>query len=198
LVQPQERNSLAIGSHYIQDDSWDDSDYNPFHGTEEKITSDLRTVLARSAQSPVTIPPTAISVTHIRHRGTAHSILKRHEGNSGVLIKGSNIPYCIDKILQFPQTKDQCMLQGTWVVLRPHSPAYVTSDPYMQYPHLRMRLWGQELASTSKAVPISTIDTHFAKRNITWKGKQVAVVASLSRVRLTLSYESKPTLNNVP
>lgn len=166
LIQPQDRNALAVGSNYLPDDSsHDDDDETIFQGKEERITPELRTLFTRSvSKSTMKIPAKANAVTHIRHRGTAYSIFKRHEGNSRVMIEGMEAPFCIEKIFRFPDSTDDNVLQGTWLIIRSHQSTDVAStDPYMQYPHLRMRLWDQKLEPTSTAVQISRIDAHYAK-----------------------------------
>lgn len=198
LVQPSDRNALAVGSHYVQDDSWDD-DHSSFLGKKEKISPELRAIFTRSLPQPrVVLPATVTAVNHIRHRGTAYSVFSRHEGNSGAMLEGSDTPFCIEKILTFPVSEDRNMIQGTWIIIRPHRLAYVTSDPFMRYPHLRMRLWSEDLEPDAEAVPISDIRTHFAKRKLEWEDQRVAVVASLSRVCSALLITSYHISINIP
>jgi hypothetical protein len=189
LVRPQSDNSLASDSYVFESglsaSSYpeNDDDFGSYVGSEVTVTPTLR-ALFKEATSPGSpeVPQSARSFTHIRHRKTAYSTRKRHEGNSGVLFEGNDTPYCIEHILQFPGNKSRRALEGTWVIARPHRRANVVTDPYVVYPHLRMKIWEAELDRNQVAMPISAISSHFAKRDIRWEDNQVAVVASLSRV----------------
>jgi hypothetical protein len=189
LVRPQSDNSLAADSYAFQSglsaSSYpeDDDDFGSYVGSEVTVTPNLR-ALFRDVASPgsLSIPQSAQSFTHIRHRKTAYSTRKRHEGNSGVLFEGNGTPYCIEHILQFPESKSRRALEGTWVIARPHQRANVATDPYLAYPRLRMKIWKAELDLQHVAMPILAISSHFAKRDIRWEDNQVAVVVSLSRV----------------
>lgn len=187
LVRPQVGNSLAADSYGLPDDSSDnqdiDEDESPFAGSNILITPDIRTLLERGSSRPsAEIPRAAQSFTHIHHQGIAYSVLKRHEGNSGVLFRGRDTPCCIERILQFPTSNNGRTLQGTWIIARPYRYAHIDVDPYAVYPRLRMRIWSIEQEDFQVALPISAIDAHFAKRVIDWENKQVAVIVSLSRV----------------
>jgi hypothetical protein len=187
LVQPQDRNSLAAYSHTSSDDlDLDDmgDGHRMFGGIDFVVTPEISEAVRQQTSSNLIIPKQAISITHIRHHQTAYSVSKRHEGNSGVLFQGSDTPFCIEQILQFPSNEGRDVLQGTWIVARRHQRAWCRSDPFMKYKHLRMRLWSCSLDPTLEARPIDRIDAHFAKRVIPWEGKDVSVVVSLSRVRL--------------
>lgn len=163
-----------------------EDDYGSYIGSTEPVTPTLRAVFREAlGRNPLEIPESAQSFTHIRHGGTAYSTHSRHEGNSGVLFADNNPPCCIEKILQFPPNANQRVLQGTWVIVRPYRPARVSIDPYRAYPRLRMRMWDTELGNAI-AMPISAINSHFAKLVIPWEDTEVAVVASLSRVRVIL------------
>lgn len=186
LIGPQGHNSLAADSHASSDDpthNHSDNDYSASGGTTVPITPELRTIIHQCLPSPqLIIPKEAKSVTHTYHLQTAYSIRKRHEGNSGVLFNGNDTPFSIERMLQFPADSNKQVLQGTWVIVHRHRYAAVSRDPYMEYPHLRMRMWDCALEPDLKAMPIECIHSHFAKCTIPWEGKNVAVVISLSRV----------------
>jgi hypothetical protein len=195
LVGPQNRNSLAADSHalkYDLDADAPEDDYSAFSGKRENVTPELANVIGRKVSRDTIIPDHATSVTHIRYLRTAYSVRKRHEGNSGVFFQGSDTPFCIEQILQFPRHENGRVLQGTWVIVRRQQQAACNYDPFIKYPHLRIKLWGPELDHTLEAMPIEHIHTHFAKCVIPWEGKKVAAIISLSRVRPPLSLSSEP------
>ena len=188
LIGPQGRNSLTAHSHASSDDPTHDhmhldNDYSAFGGMMVPITPELRTIIHQHLLSPqLIIPKEAKSVTHTYHLQMAYSIWKRHEGNSGVLFNGNDTPFSIERMLQFPADSNKQVLQGTWVIVRRHQYTAVSHDPYVEYPHLGMRMWDCALEPDLEAMPIECIHSHFAKCTIPWEGKNVAVVISLSWV----------------
>lgn len=184
LVKSQGNNSLAADAQGLRGNTSNDQeeDFELNIGSKVTITPDLRAMIRNSSPNyPLYVPDFAHSFTHIRHHATSYSIQARHEGNSGVVFEGSHTPYQIEGILQFPSDSNEAVCQGTWIIARPHLPAQVNVDPYILYPHLRMKIWGVGLGRQI-AVPISKISFQFAQRAIIWEDKQVTVVASLSRV----------------
>jgi hypothetical protein len=185
LIRPQGHNSLAADSYASLDSStheYLDDDYSAFVGTSVPVTPELQAIIRQRLSSYLNIPKEAKSVTHIHHLQTAYSVQKRHEGNGGVLFDGNDTPFSIERILQFPADPDQRVLQGTWVIGRYHQYAWISYDPYMEYPHLGMCMWDCELEPNLEAMPIEHIRSHFAKCVVPWEGKKVAIITSLSRV----------------
>lgn len=186
LVRPQGSNSLASDSFALPGDAPLDDDYGIYVGLKQAMTPDLRALFKNSPSSsaPQTIPSSAQSFTHVRYGGTVYTVRSRHEGNSGVLFEDTDTPHCIQSILQFPDSSDPTVAQGTWVVAQAHRRAGIDVDPYQQYTHLRMRIWDTELEASKVAMPIAAVKAHFAKLETDWERKRVAVIASLSRVCL--------------
>ena len=199
LIRPQGHNSLAADSSadYDMSTSLDGSSYehlNAFEGGRTvPITPELHAAISQRlgqhlpSSSSVIIPKEAKSVTHIHHLNTAYSTLKRHEGNSGVLFDGIDAPFSIEKILQFPPHPNKQVLQGTWVIACRQQYTQISHDPYMEYPHLGMCMWGCGLEPDMEAMPIERIHAHFAKCVVPWEGKKVTVIISLSRVCCTVT-----------
>jgi len=187
LVQPQTRNSLAVD---MQSSAHDEDDYDDGSVAEDELDVDGPTVqvdrtihlaLAERLLGQA-IPPTATSLSHCTRDGINYSIKHVHEGNSGILCRNSETPYCIEQILAFPNTERNRDIQGIWLVVRRHKQADVRWDPYRRYPLLRANLWSAQLGSTVEVLKLTDIDCHFAKCVIQWEQKEVAVVVSLSRV----------------
>jgi hypothetical protein len=192
LVQPQSHNSLAIdiplSAHEKDNDDDHDEDERAeneldFDGPTIRLDHELRLALAQK-QPGKSVPTTAVRLTRYTHDGVNYSIKDVHEGNSGVLCKDSESPYCIEQILAFPEDVTNRGIQGMWLVVRRHQSPDVRVDPYGRYPLLRAKLWSTQLESTVDVLNPTEINSHFAKCAIQWEGQEVAVVVSLARVRL--------------
>ena len=190
LVQPQSRNSLAIdvqlSAHEEGNDEEEDEppeDELDFDGPTIRLGHDIRRALAQKLPGKL-VPTTAVRLTRYTCDGVNYSTKDVHEGNSGVLCKGSENPYCIEQIIAFPEDETNRSVQGMWFVVRRHRSTDVRIDPYGRYPLLRAKLWSTQLESTVDVLNLTEIDSHFAKCAIHWEGQEVAVVVSLSRVRL--------------
>jgi len=190
LVQPQSRNSLAIDVQLSAPGEDDDDDEGEpaegelnFDGPTIRLDHELRQALAQK-QPGKSVPTTAVRLTRYTRDGVNYSIKDVHEGNSGVLCKDSESPYCIEQILAFPEDVTNRSIQGMWLVVRRHKVPEIRIDPYGRYPLLRAKLWSTQLESTVDVLNPTEIDSHFAKCVIHWEGEEVAVVISLSRVRL--------------
>jgi len=188
LVQPQTRNSLAIDMQSSFRDE-DDDDYDDILDEDESdiegpvVQIDRNILLALAQRLPgQPIPPRATSLSHCTRDGINYSVKRVHEGNSNVLCKDSETPYSIEQILVFP--KEATGVRGIWLAVRRHKRAAVQRDPYRRYPLLRAHLRSPELESTIELLNLSEIEAHFAKCLIQWEEQEVAVVVSLSRVRL--------------
>lgn len=190
LVQPQSRNSLAVDAQLTYEEEEDDDDGGEEEeeeedsnnalvgGTNVKLSQEIRYALAQRLHDH-SFPTTAVSRTRCTRDGVNFTVKKVHEGNSCVFRKESKTPYCIEQILTIPEDP-----QGVWLVVRGHRQAHVRVDPYRRYPLLRARLWSLELEPKIEVVEIREVDAHFAKCPIQWEQQEVAVVVSLSRVRL--------------
>lgn len=179
LVSPQIRDTLATDALMLRDDSVDnnaDDAYDDAVGREEHLTDDVRAAFSRCIPGRVVVPRKAKHITQVQHKGVSYTVRGRHEGNSGIFVKSLKGPFSINNIVVLPDL-------GPWLVVHRHCRANVIFDPYLEYPYLRASLWATQLENTVEVVPISDIDTHFAKCAISWEDKTVAVVVSLSRVR---------------
>ena len=190
LVQPQNRNSLAIDIQLSahEEDNDDDEDEPAeddldFTGPTIRLDDELRRALAHK-QPGKSVPTSAVRLTRYTRDGVNYSIKAVHEGNSSVLCNDSETPYCIEQIVAFPEDVSNRSIQGMWLVVRCHRSADVRIDPYGRYPLLRAKLWSTQLESTVDVLNPAAINSHFAKCVIEWEGQEVAVVVSLARVRL--------------
>lgn len=113
--------------------------------------------------------------------GISYTVRETHEGNSGIVRKGSYEPLSIERILEFPKDSMPEGLRGPWLVVRRHQVVRVTKDPYLDYPLLRASMWGTDLEPEFEALPLSQVDGHFAKCIISWERQTVAVIILLSR-----------------
>lgn len=194
LVRPQVRDTLTTDTLLLQHDPSDDPALDDDHhlpvGSASRdvyITPGLRAAFEAKVPRGVLIPEKAHSATHLRHHGISYMVRTNHEGNSCILLQGgepnSKTPFSIEQILWFGPVPGVLVPAGTWLVVTPHRRANVAVDPYLRYPHLRVGMWSQQLSPTSQVVPVSAIDTHFAKCVVPWEGVNVLVTISLSRVR---------------
>jgi hypothetical protein len=190
LVQPQSRNSLAIdtqvSAHEADNDDDEDApaeDELDVDGPTIRLDHDIRRALAQKLPGK-SVPTTATRLTRYTRDGVNYSIKDVHEGNSGVLCQDSESPYCIEQILAFPEDVTNRSVRGIWFVVRRHRPSDVRIDPYRRYPLLRAKMWSTQLESAVNILNPTEIDSHFAKCVIQWENQEVAVVVSLSRVRL--------------
>ena len=197
LVQPQSRNSLAIDmwlSPHEEDNDVDEEepieDELNFDGPTIRLDPDTRQALAQKLPG-ILVPTTAFRLTRFTRDRINYCIKDVHEGNSGVLGKDSQSPYCIEQILAFPEDVTNTTVQGLWFVVRCHRSPNVRIDPYGRYPLLRAKLWSTQLESTVDVLKLTEIDSHFAKCVIQWEGQEVAVVVSLARVRFDRFLNSK-------
>ena len=197
LVQPQSRNSLAIDMWLSPHEEDNDVDVDEpiedelnFDGPTIRLDPDTRQALAQKLPG-ILVPTTAFRLTRFTRDGINYCIKDVHEGNSGVLGKDSQSPYCIEQILAFPEDVTNTTVQGLWFVVRRHRSPNVRIDPYGRYPLLRAKLWSTQLESTVDVLKPTEIDSHFAKCVIQWEGQEVAVVVSLARVRLDRFLNSK-------
>jgi len=175
LVKPQARGTLTMDSVEGGDNESIDPDamlaYDEFPGREETISDNVRSAFLNRG---LTVWK-AKSPARVRRNGISFSTEQSHEGNSGVFLKNHSVPFCIKKIHCLPS-------KGTWLVAQRYRRADVMLDPYIAYPHLRASMWATELTSSLEVFSIDEIDTHFAKRDISWEGKRVTVIFSLARV----------------
>ncbi|KAF8809186.1 hypothetical protein BYT27DRAFT_7163091 [Phlegmacium glaucopus] len=185
LVQQQNRNSLSSNSipqpelNELEDnEELEAGDDKLITLAEKLITDDIRAAFTRKLGAGCAVPRNAKFTNRVTRNGISYTIHETHEGNSGVICKGLDVPFCIEKIIQFPEN-GPC--RGTWFVVRRHRKPTVTTDPYLKYPYLRARIWHYELEQYIEVLPFSEIDSHFAKLAIPWEKQRVAVIVSLSR-----------------
>jgi hypothetical protein len=187
LVGSQVRDTLATDALLFQDHTEDAEldDADDSHASHsQRLTQDIHALLIR--RLPGRFIPTEVNfISHSRHHGILYSTNATHEGNSCVFLSGNHTPFCIEKILRFPNKGggglSPELAVEAWLIVRPHLGAGVTLDPYLAYPYLRARIWSVELGPP-EAVRISQIDSHFAKCQIRWEDQDVVVAVSLSRV----------------
>lgn len=201
LVQPQTRDTLSTDALILQDDfsggSGSEDSYEEFGGKEEDVSNDLRVAFGATQPSNIVLPAKVKSTSHIRHKGMSYTVRGTHEGNSSVILQDNGSPFVIEKILRFPDTHNDRALKGAWVLVRRHQEARISPDPFASYPYLRMKLWGRELEPAVQAVPISAIETHFAKLLVSLEGQDLAVISSLSRVSIGLLIVHHMLINNI-
>lgn len=159
-----------------------EDEYADWSNSQEQISASVQAAFIRALPRGSSAPVTGKAVNRVTHQGISYTMQAIHEGNSGVIRKGSDTPLCIEKIFEFPESSGKD-LQDTWLVVRRHKVTGSPVDPYLNYPLLRARMWDPELEPDIDVLPLLEVDAHFAKCVIPWKGKTVAVVVSLSRVR---------------
>ena len=149
LVQPQNRNSLSSNSIPQLNKFDDDLELGPdddksITSTEKPIMPDIRAALTRKLGAGSIVPRSAKFTNRVTQNGISYTKCKTHEGNSGVLCQGLDVPICIEQIIQFPESTPSVVPKGTWFVVRHHRKPTITTDPYVNYPHLCARIWGYE------------------------------------------------------
>ena len=194
-MRPQPRYTAIVDTLLAQDDSDDAKDDmdedgifiqdypNAPMGTQKPVADDLHKVFQKALQQKV-IPTKANLPAHISYHGISYATSDRHEGNSCILFRASDIPYSIRNIVQFPASEDTNTLQGVWVVVQRHIPAKLESDPYQEYPELGARIWHEDYKLGLEVQSISEVDADFAKCPLPqWDtDDRVVVVVSLRHV----------------
>jgi len=194
LVQLQSRNSLAINMWLSPHEEDNDVDVDEpiedelnFNGPTIQLDPDTCQALAQKLPR-ILVPTTAFQLTCFTRDGINYCIKDVHEGNSGVLSKDSQSPYCFEQILAFPEDVMNTTVQGLWFVIWCHRSPNIWIDPYGQYPLLQAKLWSTQLESTVDVLKPTEIDSHFAKCVIQWEGQEVI---SLAHVCLDCFLNSK-------
>ena len=85
--------------------------YDNFPGNNESISDNLCLVFFERGLNFWK----AKFTVQVVHDGIPFATQQSHNGNSGVLMKGTNQPFCIKKILSLPG-------QGTWLVVQHYKP----------------------------------------------------------------------------
>lgn len=185
LTGRQVRNSLSIDPLLAQDDvdmlqvegfdaEFTMEDYPPL---EEPLPTDIWTAFASTFPREARIGK-ATMINRITHQGIFYTARRIHEGNSGIFLKDSFVPACIEGFIE-TSSPTKCNI---WVVVRRHRLLKVEIDPYLNYPLLKARLWAPDLELKYEIFPVSHIDTHFAKCAVSWEGQAAAVIISLSHM----------------
>ena len=127
-------------------------------------------------------PPEEVEfLSHVVEQGVRYSIRSQHEGNSGLLLPsrdGDPIPCLIEYILRTNKPQSQ-----TFFILRQYQKANISSDPFLKYPRLRARIWSTVLHQELDVMDHRVLSEQFAKFEIDWEEKRVAVIFSLAKVR---------------
>jgi len=171
LLRTQSRNALAGPEDWVlglEDQVEDYYNSEDFDDEDEAVTCGQLTTdayCALKAAIPLTeIPNSAKIVTRVTCGGVVYTTRTVHEGNSGVLLYGSDTPFAIDHIIEFPNNRH---LERYWLIVKQYSAGEVAMDLYSAYPHARARLWSAEMERGVKAIPFSEVETHFAKCAVT-------------------------------
>jgi hypothetical protein len=189
LVNPDIRSTLVndILKFSLPDDDDEDIDHHPSDWDERAarpIPHDLRVLLCSVVDN---VPRTARFLSHLNVGGVTYAVASHHAGNSHVLVRtddaGPSVPARMDNILQV-HTQDSVQ---TYIALRHYKHPQVEDDPFRHFPVLQTRMWSSRLGPVQVISP-NAIDTHFAKAEVTWEGKDVIVAASLSRVSQVACY----------
>ena len=185
LVRPHNRNTLAYAS--ILDAEGNDDDntryYTGVKGNSRDISPSLRRAFSKAlgAQNSY-IPATANSTNRLTTPGASYTTSAVHEGNSGIICKGSNAPFSIVDILEFSNNSGPGRMDIFWFVVKRYRKATgLNTDPYAKYPHLKAKLWDTELEDDIEVLPLSSVQTHFAKCTVPIQGINYTVVVSLDR-----------------
>ena len=201
LVQHQTKGLLLTNSMPLDDPDFDDEldevvDGEPLKGGKKiLLAQEVRNAFQQAGHSSHI---RGTSFTQIRWHGVSYCIRERHEGNSGIFLKGKAAPFCIENIVQVDGSNE------IWLVVRHHRLPDIKIDPYANYPYLKASIWEDALEDEVEVVQISDVETHFAKcvvpredfaqneglKGIRKKPKQVsrknrtqlAIIVSLSRV----------------
>lgn len=180
LIKSLGRNSLENVIPQDQEEEEDLEAYNQKSAKSVLLSKHVHSAFLKKTGLDVRKPAVPLSRYHLH--GVHYTSYHTHEGNSGILFRGSDTPFRIEEILQFSEKING---ETVWVVARSHRKADVCDDPYVNYPHLRAKMWGTSFIETVEVFPISAIKSHFAKCIVPWEGKEVAVCVSLSRSHLT-------------
>jgi hypothetical protein len=128
------------------------------------------------------LPTSASTLSMLTVSGITYSVASKHRGNSCILLDSpSFLPAQIEHIVQFVCNHDSTSV-NTLVAVRRFQQLNDHSDPFLIYPLLRTQIWSGELGAL-ELYPVNAIQCHFACSTMLWKGEQVKVMVSLSRVR---------------
>lgn len=170
----------------------DDDDLSGSHVgyKREILPGPLRIAFQKVLGPNALIPAYAMFSNSTMVNNRSFTALNRHKGNSGVLRINSNIPFCIDQVVEFQESAiAQCnSLQGKWLVGRSIKRIQVQHDPYSDFPCLRASLWGTDLESSLEVCCLDDIESHFAQHCISWEGEDATVIVSLSWVSVELPH----------
>jgi len=188
FINPQTRSTLLtdIISFSATEalDSTDDEELPPLH---LKSASQLPDPLKDSMRKHLgSLPTSASTLSQLTVAGLTYSIASKHSGNSCVLLgsPSKTVPARIEYILQFVSDNDVSSLI-TLVAARRFTKHDSLSDPFSGYPLLRTQIWCPEPGSL-ELHSVDAIQCHFACSTMLWKGVEVMVAVSLSRVRSPL------------
>ncbi|KAG6848980.1 hypothetical protein H0H93_012248 [Arthromyces matolae] len=190
LVPSQTRGVLDVHDVVLNDTATEhESNVNSEYSVkEEYLTEPLRSAFRRALGPEIHLPLRAKISNQLVLGNKSFTSISRHKGNSGIFRVNSDIPFYIEKIVEFDEKSIQQYppLKGEWMAGRALKASTVEQDPYLNYPLLRAKLWGTELEANVEVWPIDQVEGHFAQLLISWEGQNASVVLSLSRVSLVL------------
>lgn len=180
IHSPLDVQDTAIDLTFDNNDSDENSHLCP-NRKYETLSDSLQMALIKALGSDITIPSRALFSNQVMINNQSFTLLRCHRGNSTIFHVNSNVPFCIDTIVEFEDSVNR-NLQGRWLVGRSLKPIDVQDDPYSKFPHLRAKLWGTEFESQVEVCRLDDVKTHVAQHWLSWEGKDATVVISLSRV----------------
>lgn len=185
FINPQTRSTLLtdIISFSATEalDSTDDEELPPLHlKSASQLPDPLKNCMRKHFGS---LPTSASALSQLTVAGLTYSVASKHSGNSCVLLGSlsNTVPARIEHIVQFVSDNDVITL----VAARRFTKHDSLSDPFSGYPLLRTQIWCPEPGSL-ELHPVDAIQCHFACSTMLWKGVEVMVAVSLSRVRSPL------------
>jgi len=193
FVDPQIRNTLLTDIAGFSGEALDSSDDGDLPPIVLKSISYLPDSLKNCILEHLGYLPTSAStLSHLTVAGISYSVASKHTGNSCILLdipfKTVFVPAQVQHIVQFVSNNNTSSV-NTLVAIRRFKGLNNQSDPFLIYPLLRTQIWSCELGAL-ELHPVSAIQCHFASSTMQWKGGQVMVMVSLSRVRLAfLSFQ---------
>jgi hypothetical protein len=150
---------------------------------EPSVEENPRIVIAQTTHAAIrsyfhsNAPRTVKSLSFFTLNGLTYSTLKRHRGNSSVIVRHPSqpektIPAHIEDITQ---VSDEVIFAVRFY----RKPA--VHDPFKQYPFLHISLWQPDLGQLAIVKPADVI-SHFASMPFSRDGDGHIAIISLSRV----------------
>lgn len=179
LVNPQVRNTLVTDMLSMGDETATVAADGTASGLGRlrTIPADIHKALTDSKVEGV--PTQAYLHSHLTVKGLTYTVRAKHEGNSNIFVLTKSkiaVPASITNFVTFNG--------DTYVIVQRYRAANVCEedDPYLAFPWMRSKMWSTSLRKQLEVVAPQSLNAHFAKCVTRWKGEDVAVVISLSRV----------------